>query len=164
VAVSSRGAQWVWLLLLLAATAVTGALGALASVSAGEFYAALTRPSWAPPADLFGPVWTLLYLSMALAAWLVVRAAGGRAARPAMALFFGQLAVNGLWSWLFFRWHLGAAAFVDVLVLLGLIVLCVRSFWRRRPLAGALMLPYLAWVAFASALTWAVWRANPALL
>lgn len=160
----SRSAHWGWLVLLLAATAVTGALGALASVSAGEFYLTLTRPSWAPPAGLFGPVWTLLYLAMALAAWLVVRAAGWRAARPAMALFLAQLVVNGLWSWLFFRWHLGAAAFVDVLLLLGLIALCVRSFWRRRPLAGALLLPYLAWVAFASALTWAVWRANPAVL
>jgi benzodiazapine receptor len=75
-----------------------------------------------------------------------------------------HLAVNSLWSWLFFGWKLGAFAFVDVLVLLALVATTATLFWRVRPLAGALLLPYLAWVTFASALTWAVWQRNPGLL
>ena len=78
--------------------------------------------------------------------------------------FVAQLGVNALWSWLFFAWHKGAFAFVDVLVLLALIAATVTGFWRIRRLAGVLLIPYFAWVAFASALTWAVWQRNPTLL
>jgi tryptophan-rich sensory protein len=72
--------------------------------------------------------------------------------------------VNALWSWLFFAWHQGGFAFAEVLVLLALIAATTVMFWRIRRLAGVLMLPYLAWVCFASALTWSVWQNNPALL
>jgi tryptophan-rich sensory protein len=140
------------------------ALGAVASVQAGAFYVQLQRPGWAPPGWIFGPVWSALYLLMGVAAWLVWREGGFRAARGALLLFLLQLAVNALWSWLFFRWHLGAAAMADVLLLWGLILACALAFGRHRPLAGVLLLPYLAWVTFATALTWAVWRANPRLL
>jgi tryptophan-rich sensory protein len=109
---------------------------ALVSVSAPEFYALLDRPSWAPPAGVFGPVWTLLYLSMALAAWLVWRERGWARARSALGLFVLQLAANALWSWLFFGWHQGALAFADILLLLALIVATLFAFARVRSLAA----------------------------
>ena len=149
---------------------LTAAIGALASVDAKTFYASLTQPAWAPPAGAFGPVWTALFVMMALAAWRVARdglhASNGFRPRHrlALGLFVVQLVVNGLWSWLFFAWHLGQAAFIDVLVLWALIAVTLIAFWRISRLAGLLMLPYLAWVTLASALTWSVWQANPALL
>lgn len=149
-----------WLVL----TFVAAGLGAWASIDAQSFYAELSRPSWAPPAGVFGPVWTVLYLMMAISAWLVWRRDGFRGARPALVLFIVQLAVNALWSWLFFGWHQGALAFLEVLLLWALIVATVIAFRRLNGLAAALLLPYLAWVTFASALTFASWRMNPALL
>lgn len=147
-----------WLLL----TFLTGALGALGSADAPTFYALLDKPAWAPPAGVFGPVWTLLYLLMGTAAWLVWRSPGPT--RLAIGLFVAQLAANALWSWLFFAWHRGALAAVEVLVLLALIAATVAAFWRIRRAAALLLLPYLAWVTFASALTWSIWRRNPGLL
>ena len=147
-----------WLLAAFSA----GAVGAVASIEAASFYAQLTTPSWAPPAWVFGPVWSTLYALMGIAAWLVWRAPGSH--RVALSLFAAQLAANALWSWLFFGWHLGALAAVEVLVLLVLIVVTVVAFWRTSRLAALLLAPYLLWVSFASVLTWAVWRGNPGLL
>lgn len=147
-----------WLLVTFAAAAV----GAVASVDAASFYAQLSKPSWAPPAWVFGPVWSGLYALMGIAAWLVWRSPGSKAV--ALGLFGAQLAANALWSWLFFAWHRGALAAVEVLVLLVLIVATMVAFWRSSRPAALLLLPYLLWVGFASALTWAVWRANPGLL
>jgi len=149
-----------WLLLVL----VAGAIGAAASVQAATFYATLAQPSWAPPAAVFGPVWSVLYVLMGIAAWLVWRRGGWAVQRRALTVFVAQLALNALWSWLFFGWHLGAAAMLDIVVLWVLIVVTVAMFWRARPLAGALLLPYLAWVSFASALNYAVWQLNPQAL
>jgi tryptophan-rich sensory protein len=146
-----------WLAVVFAAAAI----GALASIDAGAFYAQLVRPAWAPPASAFGPVWSVLYLLMGIAAWLVWREQGARHLRAALALFVAQLCANALWSWLFFAWRSGAFAFAEVLVLLALIAATTTVFWRIRRLAGVLMLPYLAWVGLASALTWAVWQGNP---
>jgi len=140
------------------------AVGAVASARAGAFYQQLLRPTWAPPGWLFGPVWTLLYTLMALAAWLVWREQGLRGAGPALGLFLLQLLANALWTWLFFRWRLGAAAFAEVLLLWVLILATTLAFGRVRPLAAALLLPYLGWVSFASVLTWAIWKRNPGLL
>lgn len=148
----------------LALTFLAAALGAAASVQASGFYAALDRPGWAPPASVFGPVWSALYLSMAIAAWLVWCSGAGPHRKPALALFVAQLAVNALWSWLFFGWKLGVWALVDVVLLLVLVAATLLAFWRSRLLAGLLLVPYLAWVAFATALTWSVWQRNPALL
>jgi tryptophan-rich sensory protein len=147
-----------WLLAAFAA----GAVGAVASVDAPAFYAQLSRPSWAPPAGVFGPVWSLLYALMGVAAWLVWRSPGRKG--PALALFALQLAANALWSWLFFAWHRGALAFVEVLVLLALIAATMAAFWRVSRPAAALLVPYLSWVGFASLLTWSLWRRNPGLL
>jgi tryptophan-rich sensory protein len=84
--------------------------------------------------------------------------------RAALTLFGVQLAVNVLWTWVFFAWRLGAASFIVVIVLWALIAATALAFWRCRQLAAVLLLPYLAWVGFACALTFAVWRRNPTLL
>lgn len=152
------------LLAWLAITFVAAAAGAVASMDAQAFYAQLAKPDWAPPAAVFGPVWALLYFLMALAAWLVWRQRHGHDVLVALALYLVQLGANALWSWFFFAWHKGALAFNDVILLLALVAATAAAFWRVRPLAGLLLLPYLAWVAFASALTWAVWQRNPGLL
>jgi tryptophan-rich sensory protein len=158
----SPSSQWLGLLGWLLAAFAAGAVGAIASVDAASFYARLSKPSWAPPAGAFGPVWTGLYVLMGVSAWLVWRTPGPK--RVALALFGAQLAANALWSWLFFAWHRGALAAAEVLVLLALIVATATAFWRASRLAGLLMLPYVLWVSFASVLTWSVWRSNPGLL
>jgi len=143
---------------------VAAAIGAAASIEAKTFYAQLVQPDWAPPASAFGPVWSVLYLLMGIAAWLVWRAHGFANVRTALTLFVVQLCANALWSWLFFAWRHGAFAFGGVLLLLTLIAATIGVFWRISKLASVLMLPYLAWVSLASALTWSVWQNNPNLL
>lgn len=154
--------EWMGLAAWLVLTFAAAAIGAIASLHAAEFYAQLVRPSWAPPAGVFGPVWTVLYALMGVAVWLVWRVPGRHAS--AIALFIVQLAANALWSWLFFAWHRGAVAAAEVLLLLMLIAATACAFWRINRLAAWLLLPYLLWVAFASALTWSVWKSNPGLL
>lgn len=102
-----------WLCLCFAAAT----LGALASAQAGSFYRSLVRPHWAPPGWLFGPVWTVLYILMAISAWLIWRENGFRKSWLALSLFIVQLTVNALWTWLFFVWHLGGLAFAEILIL-----------------------------------------------
>lgn len=143
---------------------VAAAVGAAASTQAASFYGQLAQPDWAPPPSVFGPVWTMLYALMGIAAWLVWRTGGFAAHRSALMLFFGQLVVNALWSWLFFAWRRGALAFADILLLWLLVGATLLSFWRVRPLAGALFVPYLLWVSFAAALNFSVWQLNPAVL
>ncbi len=143
---------------------IAAAIGAAASIRAKAFYAQLIRPDWAPPAWVFGPAWTTLYTLMGIAAWLVWCSGGFRSNKIALLLFLVQLGFNALWSWLFFEWHLGALAFADIVLLLVLIVCTLISFWRSKRLAGALLIPYLLWVGFASALNYAIWQLNPALL
>lgn len=148
----------------LAITCAAAVAGAIASMDAPAFYAQLDRPGWAPPAAVFGPVWSLLYLLMGVAAWLVWRERRRHEVDIALALYLVQLGANALWSWLFFAWHRGALAFGEVLLLLALVGATTLTFWRVRPLAGMLLLPYLGWVGFASVLTWAMWQRNPGLL
>ena len=149
-----------WLLLSFAA----GALGGIASSNAGEFYQQLSRPEWAPPSWLFAPVWSILYLMIGIAAWLVWKERGWEKGRTPLLLFIVQLALNALWTWLFFGWRQGSLAFVEIVILWLLILATMLLFWRIRPAAGALLLPYLLWVSFASALTYSIWQRNPQLL
>lgn len=150
-----------WFIVSFAAAVV----GAVASIQAASFYGQLVQPSWAPPSSVFGPAWSVLYALMAIAAWLVWRAGErGRAYRTALSLFVVQLALNALWSWLFFAWHQGAWAFADIVMLWTLIAATLIAFWRVRPLAGALLIPYLLWVSFALALNYSVWQLNPQIL
>jgi translocator protein len=158
----SMRSQVLGLLAWLAAVFAAAGLGAIASIDAQSFYGQLNRPSWSPPASVFGPVWSALYALMGIAVWLVWRKS--EHTRRALRLFIGQLAANALWSWLFFAWHQGALAFIDVLLLLVLIAATIVSFWRLSRVAAVLLVPYVLWVGFASVLTWAVWRGNPGVL
>lgn len=159
-----KSKQIVGLVAWLAVSFIAAAIGGAASMQAGPFYAQLVRPEWAPPPSLFGPVWIVLYALMGIAAWLIWRVGGFRASRTALNLFLVQLALNAVWSWLFFGWHLGALAFVDIVLLWVLIVATIVAFWRIKRLAGALLIPYLLWVSFASVLNYSVWQLNPQIL
>jgi len=161
--------SWVALLGWIALAAAAGAIGGLASLDARDFYGTLAKPAWAPPGRVFGPVWSALYLLMGIAAWLVWRTrptttADRTVRRRALTLFVGQLALNALWTWLFFAWRQGAAAFGEIVLLWIAVALTTWYFGRVRALAAYLLVPYLAWVTFATALTWAVWQRNPGLL
>ncbi len=139
-------------------------IGAFASTSAGLFYNTLNQPEWAPPAWLFGPVWSALYFLMAVSAWLIWRSFGIQRALVALSFFVVQLAFNALWSWLFFVWHQGALSFYEILLLWSLILGTTLNFWRLNRTAGILLLPYLAWVTFAGFLAFSLWQRNPELL
>ena len=156
--------QIVGLVAWLIVSFIAAFIGGAASIQAGPFYSQLARPEWAPPASIFGPVWTVLYALMGIAAWLVWRAADFRTTRFPITSFLVQLALNALWSWLFFGWHQGALAFADILLLWVLIVATLIAFWRISRLAGALLFPYLLWVSFATALNYSVWQLNPQVL
>ena len=149
-----------WLVVSFAASA----MGAVATMQAKSFYSQLVQPGWAPPPGIFGPVWTVLYALMGIAAWLVWRSGGFGPNRQALTLFLLQLAFNAFWSWLFFKWNLGLLALVDIVVLLILILVTTVSFWRVRPLAGALLIPYLLWVSFAAVLNFSLWQLNQQVL
>lgn len=135
------------------------ALGSLATTTnIVNWYAGLAKPSWNPPNWIFGPVWTFLYLSMAVAAWLVWRKDG--LWQWPLALFAIQLALNAAWSWLFFGFHMPGAAIFEVVVLWLAILATTIAFWPKSLAAGILMLPYLGWVGFASVLNFTIWRLN----
>ena len=148
----------------LAASFTASGVGALASIQARPFYGQLTQPDWSPPPWLFAPVWTVLYLLMGISAWLVWRSGGFVQNRTALTLFLAQLVFNALWSWLFFTWHLGLVALLDIAVLWTLIAATLFTFWQVRPLAGGLLVPYLLWVSFAALLNLSLWQLNPQLL
>lgn len=149
-----------WIVVAFAASAV----GGLGSTDSAGFYQQLIRPAWAPPGWIFAPVWTIFYFILGVAAWLVWRERGFRGARTALLLFLIQLAANALWTWIFFAWRRGDWAFIEILLLWVLIVATFTAFLRIRPLAAVLLLPYLAWVGFACALTFKLWQMNPQLL
>ncbi|MCX7554948.1 tryptophan-rich sensory protein [Marinicella sp. S1101] len=149
-----------WIVLCFAASAI----GAVASIKAQSFYVNLIRPDWAPPGWLFGPVWTVLYALMAIAAWLVWRQGGFKRHPKALSLFLLQLGLNALWSWLFFAWMMGFWSFVNILALWLLILLTLLSFFRIKKLSGLLLVPYLLWVSFAAVLNLAMWQLNPSIL
>ncbi|HYW80369.1 MAG TPA: TspO/MBR family protein [Thermoguttaceae bacterium] len=156
-----RAGQTIGLVVILAICFGAAALGSSATAShLDDWYAALAKPSWTPPAWVFGPMWTVLYVCMAVAAWLVWRQRGIVDARVPLALFLVQLAFNAVWSWLFFGLHNAGLAFVDIVLLLAAIVVTMVAFWRRSVLAASLLVPYLAWVAFAGVLNFAIWRMN----
>jgi benzodiazapine receptor len=132
----------------------------LASVGAmpGDWYAALNKPAWNPPAWIFGPAWTLLYTLMAVAAWLVWKQIGWK--KPLL-LYFIQLALNAAWTPIFFGAHQLGWALLEIVVLWIAILLTMRSFFRVRSAAGWLFVPYLVWVTFATVLNFTLWRLNP---
>ncbi|HPG00871.1 MAG TPA: tryptophan-rich sensory protein [Kiritimatiellia bacterium] len=138
-----------------------GALGSLFTASAvPTWYAGLVKPAWNPPAWVFGPVWTLLYLMMAVAAWMIWRQAPSTSRSQALRWFMLQLLLNAMWSPAFFGCHSPVAGLVIIMVLWLAIVMTVVLFWKASRVAGVLLLPYLAWVSFATALNFAVWKLN----
>lgn len=153
--------HWAVLALLLFFCLGTAALGAAwTNLSIGDWYVTLKKPSWNPPNWVFGPVWTTLYIGMAIAAWLIWRARGRDRWLP-LFLFGVQLVLNAAWSPLFFGLRNPGMALADVILLWSAIVATIVAFWRVSASAAALLLPYLAWVSFATALNWAIWSMNP---
>jgi translocator protein len=146
---------------------VLGTIVGLVTNASGQlWYRRLSKPSWTPPDAVFGPVWTLLYLLMGFAAVLVRRERPRDGSAPsspgiALGLFGGQLALNLLWSILFFGRRQVRAAFVEIVLLLAALVATIVAFARIRLTAAALLLPYLAWTSFAAGLTAAIARRNP---
>jgi benzodiazapine receptor len=122
------------------------------------WYAGLAKPPWTPPNWVFAPAWTTLFALMAIAAWLVWRRAG--LVSTPMALFLLQLLLNVTWSGLFFGLQSPGAAMAEIVVLWGAILATTIGFWRVDRLAGWLFVPYLAWVAYAAALNFSIWRRN----
>ncbi len=149
-----------WLLLTFSAAAV----GGVASADAGNFYSNLIRPPWAPPGWLFAPAWSFLYAAMAVSAWLVWRRRGFRRGAFPLILYILHLAVNALWTWLFFGWRLGGLALADALLLWALILFMIVSFRPISAVSAVLLVPYFAWVGYACALSLWLWRLNPSVL
>ncbi len=143
-----------WLALVFGVAAVAGYF------APGEWYASLRKPSWNPPNWVFAPVWTALYLLMAVAAWLVWREGGLERHARALGWFGLQLFLNGLWSPLFFGLKRPGLAFLNLVLLWLALVATIEAFWRVRRTAAGLLLPYLAWVTFAGALNLVVWQMN----
>ena len=144
----------VWLVTCFAAPALGFASGP------GEWYAQLQKPSWNPPGWVFGPVWTALYAMMGVAAWMIWRRGGFRVQRLPLALFLAQLALNAAWTPLFFGLHQPGLAFLDIALLWLAIIATIAAFWRVQRTAAALLVPYLAWVSFATFLNFTIWRLN----
>jgi benzodiazapine receptor len=140
-------------LALVFAAAAIGGLATARSVGAGSWYDRLDRAPWNPPSWVFGPAWTVLYVLMAVAAWLVAREGLERGeVQVALGMYLVQLVLNVGWSWVFFGWRLPGWALVEILVLLAAIVATAVLFGRVSAVAGWLLVPYVGWVAFAASL------------
>lgn len=147
----------VFLVLSFAAAAV-GGLSAAGGTN--EWYASIERPSWTPPDWLFGPVWTVLYAAIGVAAWLVWRRRGEFDVTPALAAWGVQLALNAAWTGLFFGLRRPGIAFVEIVVLVVAVAVTTVLFARISTAAGLLLVPYLLWVCFAAVLNGAIWYLN----
>jgi translocator protein len=149
---------------LVAAVIGSEAIGGLSAVAAGgdfvAYYERLRKPPFTPPPAAFGPVWTALYLLMGVAAWLVWREGLSQRTALALGLFAAQLALNFAWSLIFFGQHRIGAALIEIVVLWLTILATIVAFRSIRPLAGALLVPYLAWVSVATYLNAGIWRLN----
>lgn len=155
--------RWIGLVVSMFACLGAGSLGAVATTPEIEgWYRTIAKPSWNPPAYVFGPVWTTLFICMAIAAWVVWKPAGFRAAALPLMLFALQLLLNVAWSWIFFAAHQPGWAFVEIVFLWLAIAATMATFFRHSTLAGCLLIPYLAWVSFASVLNFVIWRMNAA--
>ena len=159
--VKSPSREWPWLVAWVALSLLSGVIGGVATASSVDtWYRTLDRPPWAPPDFLFGPVWTLLYVSMGVAAWIVWRRRGEREVAGALWLFGAQLALNAAWSLVFFGLQAPGAAALEIVVLAAAIVATIAAFARISRGAAWLLVPYLGWVCFATALNLSVWMRN----
>ncbi len=147
-------------LFLAVCFAVAGLSAAFTTSSVRDWYPTIQKPSWNPPAWLFGPVWTILYFMMAIAAWLVWRKREFACVNRSLALFVFQLILNAAWSPLFFGLKNPMAGLLDIIPLWAAILATLISFWKISPAAGVLLAPYWLWVSFATALNFAIWKLN----
>ncbi len=151
--------RWIMLgILLVLCIGVGGLAGFATAQSVADWYPLLNKPSWTPPAWLFAPVWTVLYVMMAVAAWLVWQRRP--ASNRAMTLFYVQLILNLAWSFLFFGLQSPLLGLFDIIALWTVIVLTAFAFFRHSHVAGAMMVPYLMWVSFAAALNFSIFWLN----
>jgi translocator protein len=157
---TQRGA-WPWLVLIAWLLLCFAAAAAGALFPPGEWYASLNKPSWNPPSWLFGPVWSTLYVMMAVSAWLVWRQGGFIRQRWPLSIFLVQLVLNAAWSPLFFGLKQPGVAFAEIIVLWLAIAWTIAVFWRVHRVAAWLLVPYLAWVSFAAVLNGTLWHLNP---
>ena len=139
-----------------------GALGTIYTIpSIPGWYASLTKPPFTPPNYLFGPAWTLLYVLMGIAAYLIwSRGSENKAVRAALGIFAAQLILNAVWTPLFFGFHWLLAAFIEIIILWLFILWTIVKFYRISSVAGLLLVPYILWVSFASVLNFSVWWLN----
>ena len=144
-----------------AAVTATAVLGAVASSPGSRWYRALDKPSWQPSGAVFGPVWTTLYALIAFAGGRTLARSDGAERSGYLGAFGANLALNTAWSWIFFRAHRPLPAAVEAVVLAGSSADLARRSWARDPVAGAALVPYAAWTAFAAVLTAAIARRNP---
>jgi benzodiazapine receptor len=154
---------WLGLVALIVLCLSAGFIGAIATRhSVRTWYPTLRKPKGTPPSWVFAPVWTTLYIVMAIAAWLVWREVGWEIGKHALIMFLGQLALNVAWSGIFFGGRQPGLAMGEIIIL-WLAILCTGlMFHYLLPLAGMLMLPYLMWVTYATYLNFGIWRLNPA--
>lgn len=151
---------WLALILFLAVCLGAGGLGSFFTASSvRDWYPRLRKPPGVPPSWLFGPLWTALYVLMAVSAWLVWREyrAG---ALPALLIFFAQLALNVAWSGIFFGSRLPGVAFLEIVLLWLAIAFTMLIFYWLRPLAALLLVPYFLWAGYAAYLNFGIWRLN----
>jgi tryptophan-rich sensory protein len=151
--------EWVGLLLFFGAVAVSGLSGAI--FRPGDWYKRLNKPSWTPPSWLFRPAWTILYVMISIAGWLVWRNEGFGLA---LAVWGVNLGFNAAWSWLMFERRRIDLAVIDAAGILATILIFIAAAWPDHPTAALLFVPYLLWVTFATALTFSLLRRNPQLV
>lgn len=153
---------WRWYAGVLAACVAASFLPGIVGMmfEPGDWYAHLAKSSLTPPGWVFPIAWTLLYALMAVAMFVVIVCTSPDERRVPIGVFALQLVLNGLWSWLFFGRQDIVAGLVEIILLWLAIVATIATFWRTSRIAAALLVPYLAWVSFATYLTFAIWRAN----
>ena len=155
--------DWIALVVSIIVAFAAAAIGGMATAEAiPVWYNGLKKPWFTPPEWAFGPVWTILYLLMAIAAWLVWEQNSAKSIAIPLGLYAAQLALNVLWSFIFFYKRKLRAGFIDIIALWAAILVTLILFWNVDTLAGLLFIPYLAWVTIASALNYKVWKLNPA--
>ena len=153
--------RWLPLGLFLVLAFAAAAIGALATVTGIEgWYATLQKPAWNPPRTLFGPVWAVLYVLMAVATWQAWNSGDAKRARRTVSLYSAQLTLNALWSVLFFGLHRPGVALIEILVLWVVLLVILFRYWRIKRSAAALWLPYVLWVSYAAVLNGAIWSLN----
>ena len=156
-------ADWMAFIISFAACMTAASVGGLFTTRAiEEWYRGLRKPSWNPPEWAFGPVWTILFILMAISAWLVWEEGGLDSQFIPLSIFGVQLALNVAWSGIFFYKRMLLGGLIEVVVFWAAILATIIAFWGASVLAAVLLFPYIAWVSIASYLNYTIWRLNRA--